>query len=227
VTTCVAPTAARSDTLTSAPGSDQALVWYAGYGSNIDEGRFTFYLTGGRPPGAVREAPGARDPAPPRDQRGVVLPGRMFFGWESPTWGGGISFLDAEADGSAFARAYLVTREQFADIAAQEMHRTPGDDLDLTRVLENQSHTFGPGRYETVHLVGELDHIPMLTFTSSAGAQVPPNAPSGAYLATVVRGLRATHALPNGEIADYLLGCDGMETWAPDEVRRLVAATRP
>ncbi len=204
-----------------------SLVWYAGYGSNIDEGRFARYLTGGRPPGAVRETPGARDPAPPQDQRAVVLPGRMFFGWESPTWGGGISFLDAGADGTAFARAYLITREQLADVAAQEMHRATGEDLDLGQVLEDRSYSYGPGRYETIHLVGQLDDRPMLTFTSSTEEQVSVNAPSGAYLATIVRGLRATHALTDPDIADYLLGCRGMETWAPDEVRRLVAATRP
>lgn len=203
----------------------EPLVWYAGYGSNLDQGRFTRYLTGGRPPGAIRETPGARDTTPPLDQRAVVLPGRMFFGWESPTWGGGISFLDPGTEGTVYARAYLITREQLADVAAQEMHRTPGEGLDLTEVLRNRSHSYGPGRYETIHLVGELDELPVLTL--SATGDIAVNAPSGAYLATVVRGLRATHALPDEELADYLLGCAGMETWAPDEVRRLVAATRP
>ncbi len=140
--------------------------------------------------------------------------------------GGGISFLDAAADGTALARAYLVTREQFADVAAQEMHREPGADLDLVHVLANRSHTYGPGRYETIHLVGELDGAPLLTFTSADTDQAASNAPSGAYLATIVRGLRATHALDDQAATDYLLGCRGMETWAPEEVRRLVAASR-
>ncbi|MDQ6641528.1 MAG: histone deacetylase, partial [Actinomycetota bacterium] len=122
--------------------------------------------------------------------------------------------------------AYLVTREQFADIASQEMHREPGNELDLSQVMENRSHSYGPGRYETIQLVGELEGIPVLTFTLAQTAQVDVNSPGGAYLATVVRGLRATHALPDAEISDYLLGCRGMETWAPDEVRRLVAAVR-
>lgn len=119
--------AARSETLASTPISGPSWLWYAGYGSNIDEDRFTCYLTGGRPPGARRENPGARDPSPPQAQRPVVLPGQMFFGWESATWGGGVAFLDARAEGTALARAYLITGEQFADVAAQEMHRTPGD----------------------------------------------------------------------------------------------------
>lgn len=213
--------------MASAPVPGRSLVWYAGYGSNIDEGRFNRYLTGGRPPGAIRETPGARDSSAPRDQRAVVLPGRMFFGWESPTWGGGIAFLAADAEETAFARAYLLTLAQFSDVAAQEMHREPGEDLDLVDVLANRSHSFGPGRYETVHLVGELDEIPMLTITADSTERVRLNAPSGRYLATLVRGLRATHALADADLADYLLGCRGMETWAPDEVRRLVAATRP
>lgn len=37
------------------------------------------------------------------------------------------------------------------------MRREPGTDLDLTQVLSERRHTYGPGRYETLHLVGELD----------------------------------------------------------------------
>lgn len=201
------------------------LVWYAGYGSNLDPGRFGHYLSGGRPPGARRTTPGARDATPPRESRAVVLPGRMLFGWESPTWGGGISFLDPTGEG-ALATAYLLTAQQFADVAAQEMHRDPGPDLDLTEVLAQGTHHYGPGRYETLRLVGELDGSPMLTFTTDDLEHLPRNAPSGAYLATMVRGLKRAHALDDAVIVDYLLACEGTETWAPDEVRRLVAATR-
>lgn len=70
-------------------------VWYAAYGSNLDRDRFLTYLGGGRPPGATRTYPGARDRRPPANDRPLLLPGALFFAWESPTWGGGIAFYDA------------------------------------------------------------------------------------------------------------------------------------
>lgn len=180
------------------------LLWYAAYGSNLDPDRFSLYLTGGRPDGARRSVPGARDGSPPQEQLPVVLPGAMFFAWTSPTWGGGIAFYDADADDSTYARAYLLTEEQFADVAAQEMHREPGEDLDLAHVMEHRRHAMGPGRYETLHLVGVLDDIPMLTFTAEDPAELEPNPPTDAYLGVVARGLRDTHRLADDTVADHL-----------------------
>ncbi len=54
----------------------------------------------------------------------------------------------------------------------------------------------------------------------------PRNAPSGAYLATLVRGLRDVHGYDDDAVAAYLLACEGTETWAPDELLKLVAGTR-
>jgi len=198
------------------------LVWYASYGSNLAPERFACYLQGGCPPGGKREEPGARDRTPPREERAVILPGVMFFGWESATWGGGVSFLDAHADGSAYARAYLVTHQQFADVAAQEMHRVPGEDLDLAHVLEHRSHSVGPGHYETLHLVGELDGHPMLTFTAEDPEEIRPNAPTAPYLSTIARGLHETHALGPDPIVDYLLTCPGIDGWSTTVLRDVV-----
>ncbi|MBD8868969.1 histone deacetylase [Nocardioides donggukensis] len=187
------------------------LVWYASYGSNLAPERFACYLEGGRPEGAARSCTGARDSTAPRDERAVVLPGSMFFGWESTTWGGGVSFLDARADDVAYARAYLVTEEQFADVAAQEMHREPGEDLDLAHVMEHRSHSVGPGHYETLHLVGELEGVPMLTFTAEQPDAIARNAPTAPYLATIVSGLRETHGLDDDEVSAYLHDRPGMD----------------
>ena len=167
----------------------------------------------------------------------MTLPGRMFFGWESSGWGGAVSFLDltptaddvSTADAAstgAPATAYLLSAGQFADVAAQEMHRDPSADLDLTEVLAHQRHVIGPGRYETLHLVGEVDGVPMLTFTCDDAEHLARNAPSGAYLATLVRGLRDVHGYDDDAVAAYLLACEGTETWAPDELLKLVAGTR-
>jgi hypothetical protein len=200
-------------------------LWYASYGSNLSRDRFLCYLQGGRPPGASRSYPGARDQSAPLDERAIVLPGQVFFGWHSPTWDGGIAFYDTGSPGQALARAYLITEGQFADVAAQEMARPPGADLDLSTVLEERQHTLGQGRYEALHLVGELEEQPVLTFTSPEPAGVDHNAPSAAYLATVARGLRETHGHPDAELVDYLVDCPGVSPhWSREQVAELVAA---
>ena len=179
-------------------------LWYAAYGSNLARDRFLAYLAGGRPAGATRVYPGARDPSPPGDDRPLRLPGRIFFAWESPTWGGGIAFYDADSDGSVLARAYRITAGQFSDLAAQEMRRDPGDDLDLSQVLAERRHTYGPGRYETLHLVGELDDLPVLTFTAPADHGLARNPPAPAYVDTIVRGLVECHGLTDAQARAYV-----------------------
>lgn len=42
-------------------------VWYASYGSNLSSRRFSCYLCGGRPPGAIRTYPGAHDRTAPAE----------------------------------------------------------------------------------------------------------------------------------------------------------------
>jgi hypothetical protein len=196
-------------------------VWYASYGSNLSRDRFLHYLGGGQPEGASRTYPGARDRSAPADDRALTLPGEMFFAWESPTWGGGIAFYDADSAGPTLARAYLVTEQQFADVAAQEMHRRPGEDLDLAHVLEHSRHDLGPGRYEALHLVGELGGLPVLTFTAPDPTALQGNPPVAAYLAMLVAGLREAHGLGDAEIVDYLAGRRGL---GPEWDRRRLTA---
>ena len=199
------------------------MIWYVGYGSNLDRDRFARYLAGGRPPGAARATPGARDSSPPLEERAVTLPGSVFFGHRSLTWGGGVAFLDAEADDAALGRAYLVSDAQFSDIAHQEMHRDPGEDLDLAAVLRDRRHSYGPGRYETLHLVGELEGHPMLTFSAAHHSHVEPHEPAEAYLAMMARGLRQTHGLGPDAVAEYLLARPGIGGWDHEGITSLAA----
>lgn len=197
------------------------MIWYVAYGSNLDAERFGYYLRGGRPPAALRAVSGCRDATPPRDQRAVVVPGEVSFGWRSPTWGGGIAFYDAHADGEVLARGYLLTEQQFADVAAQEMHREPGEDLDLAHVLEHRRHTLGPGRYETLHLLGELDGTPMLTFTADDPGALEPHPPVEEYLGHMARGLYDVHGLSRAEAAAYLAARPGAGRLADDLISAL------
>ena len=53
--------------------SDNRLVWYAVYGSNLRRQRFDCYIAGGRPEGSNTEYPGCRDKTPPKDDRPIAL----------------------------------------------------------------------------------------------------------------------------------------------------------
>lgn len=193
--------------------AESGLVWYVGYGSNLSLDRFGYYLSGGCPPGAARSVPGCRDATPPRESRALWLSGRVVFGWESPTWGGGVAFLDPHADGTVLALAHLITEGQFADVAAQEMHRDPSGDLDLGEVRRHGRHELGPGRYETLHYLGDLDGHAMLTFSAPEPSALPLNAPTAAYLRQMADGLRASHGLGDEEIATYLTERPGAGGW--------------
>jgi len=203
------------------------LLWYAAYGSNMHLARLKAYLDGGRPAGAIRAYPGCRDANPPVRSLPVMLPGRMYFAMESPTWTGGLALYDPDAPGETAARAHLVTLGQFSDIAAQEMHRDPGTDMDLAEVLASGRVMFGPGRYETVVRVGTVDDLPMLTFTASwVHTDIPPAKPAAAYLRHLAAGLRESHGWDVERVAEYLASCPGAAgAWTPAEIVRLVERT--
>lgn len=211
----------------AADGEATPLVWYVSYGSNLRSSRLAYYLAGGTMPGTTHVYPGCRDRRPPRATAPLRLPGSVYFALKSKVWGGGMAFYDPAVPGPAAARAYLLSRQQFVDIAAQEMHREPGGDLDLTALLGAGRAVLGPGRYETVLLVGHWGPVPLLTFTAPWGlADVAPTAPSGAYLDMLAAGLREGNGWPPARIAAYLAGLPGAHgVWRPDEIAgRLTAA---
>lgn len=205
-------------------------VWYAAYGSNLCRARFEFYLTGGQPAGATRTYPGARDRTAPRGQRAITVPGQLYFAWESSTWTGGVAFYDpAVPGGCVAARAYLLTTQQFSDVAVQEMHRPPGADLDVHGLLaRGPCVMLGDGRYETLHQVSSIDGLPVVTFSAPwTVANAPLNPPSPTYLQLIATGLRESHEWSTERITDYLLAAPGVElAWDEPGLTRLLRENR-
>ncbi|MBM7368489.1 histone deacetylase [Gordonia hydrophobica] len=188
-------------------------VWYASYGSNLCAARLACYLEGGRPEGGRRTYPGARDTTPPTRAASLTLPGTIYFAGQSTTWGGGMAFYDHDRHGPTPARAYLVTVEQFADIATQEMDRDPHPDSIVERALrdplvldqDDTVHQCGTGLYSRLLRVGTLDGAPILTFTARhAIDDVPHVAPTQPYLAMIGAGLVESHGWSSDAIASYL-----------------------
>lgn len=126
------------------------------------------------------------------------------------------------------AHAYLLTLSQFSDIAAQEMHREPRRDLDLTEALTRGRARTGPGRYETLVCAGLLDGYPVLTFTSPWSSQdIALNPPSAAYLRHIAAGIVASHGWSPRRTAEYLAGCPGAEGhWTAAAIAALLGDPR-
>ncbi|WUA73872.1 histone deacetylase [Streptomyces longwoodensis] len=200
-------------------------VWYTSYGSNMHLQRLAAYIQGGSPRGASRQYPGCRNPAMPSRSIAVELPGVMYFATESPVWGGGRAFYDPDATGRVLARAHLVTAEQFSDIAAQEMYREPGTNLSLTGVLHSGRAVLGEGRYETLVCAGQLEGLPVLTFTAPWGIDdVPWVPPSLAYVRFLASGLREAEAWDSDAIAEYVAACPGATGhWSVEAIAALIA----
>ncbi len=135
--------------------------------------------------------------------RPFTMTGRLVFAWHSPTWDGAIAFHDPAGGGHVLCTAYLLPPPAFSDVVEQEMWRQPGVDHDLAEVLSNGRQVFGPGRYETLHLAGDLEGRPVVTFSADDLSALEPGEPAPAYVATMARGLRRSHGLADAEIVDY------------------------
>lgn len=205
-------------------------IWYVAYGSNLATTRFRCYLSGGRPTGGSREYVGCRDPSDPTRIEGMKVPGGLAFAGVSRVWHGGMAFYDRAAPGVVAGCAYLVTTEQFADVAAQEMRRPPGGKFthDLTGLLPDVETMVatGPGLYETVVRLGELDGVPMFTITHHDVGSLTLAAPTAVYLRWISLGLRESHGYDDAQIAGYLGRASGIrEVWTESELLTLAAAT--
>nr|PPQ62417.1 histone deacetylase [Streptomyces sp. QL37] len=199
-------------------------VWYTSYGSNTHLDRLACYIKGGQPLGASRVYPGCRDRALPSRSVPVELKGALYFATESAVWAGGRAFYDPECEGRLYARAHLVSASQFADIAAQEMYRAPGADLDLSEVLASGVARLGSGRYETLVCAGQMDGLPVLTFTAPWSAdEVALAPPSSAYVRYLASGLFQAGAWDAATIAAYLAASRGAAgTWTQHAIRDLI-----
>jgi gamma-glutamylcyclotransferase (GGCT)/AIG2-like uncharacterized protein YtfP len=176
------------------PGGDwmQAYAWYVAYGSNLCRERFLLYIEGGPHPVTGGEHVGARDRTPPRADLALTIPHRLLFAQSSRTWeGGGVAFVDPEAgSGAAHGRAWLVTREQLADVLAQEAGCAPPELPDAVLRASKPVDVADPPRwYSCVVPLGMRDGWPMATFTAGDAATFERRPPGAAYRAVVARGL--------------------------------------
>ena len=168
-------------------------IWYVSYGSNMLEERFLTYIEGGcfEDGGSYNEP--CQDTTRPLEKRAIDMPYDMYFGNTSGSWNGcGVSFLDTTKEGHALGVAYLITREQFEHVAAEEnCGRFPN----------------GTGYwYENIRTLGEMDGFEMVTITNDELR--PYNEPCEEYLNTLKRGIKENwNEMSEEDIENYLDSC--------------------
>ena len=166
-------------------------VWYVSYGSNMLKERFMCYIEGGSfEESRYRQA--CSDTTPPLAIRTFEIPYDMYFGNTSGSWEScGVSFLDATKKGHALGVAYLITKEQFEHVAAQE----------------NGGRYPGSGEwYEDFIDLGEMDGFEVKTITNNNLRRY--NNPCRVYLNTLHNGIRQNWpSMSDEKIDDYLKNC--------------------
>lgn len=147
-------------------------VWYVAYGSNMNLERFMYYIKGGYYPLTGVSHAGCQDRSDPLDSYPFRIPYVRYFGLSYTNWGqGGVAFIDPMVRGSTLGRAYLITKQQYLGIKAQE----------------------GP-HYQYDLDLGEFKGHPVITCTSDR--HVPGIAePSPLYRFVYEQGLEQTHEL--------------------------------
>lgn len=208
-------------------------VWYACYGSNLCRERLMIYISGGRLPGGEREYPGARNDAPPSDDRPFTIGHSLYFAHRSSAWnGGGVAFVRVQPspDAATYARLYRITGEQFSDIFGEENRYPDFNRYDWREILTKPSTSLLGNRwYGTILNFGKLNDEPVLTFTwDPRRAAIPYNPPNASYLQRIAAGLSACHGLPHGAIVDYLANREGIRgALAREEVERMLEVDLP
>jgi hypothetical protein len=83
--------------------------------------------------------------------------------------------------------------------------------------------TIGPGRYETVVRLGELDGAPMFTITHHDVGSLRLAAPTARYLHWISVGLQESHGYDGASIARYLVTVPGIRgSWAETDIETLI-----
>ena len=89
--------------------ADTEYVWYACYGSNINNSRFMEYINS------------CTDKTPPLESRPYQFEHPIYFAKSSKRWdNGGVAFLNDTCEGEALGRMYKITKEQYEQIKRKE-----------------------------------------------------------------------------------------------------------
>lgn len=194
--------------------SDTGYIWYVCYGSNLLRERFLYYIKGGTYPVTGKTHRGCVNKTEPKISISYTLPYPMYFGNKSPGWdNGGAAFLDADKKDEAAApgRAYLVTKEQFAEIWDQEGRSWYDHRISLGFDNNGIEFVTFTGKTRRPENPPSKKYLEVIKLGSIETAELPPAARTLFVYGTLMKGERNEHYLHNsvyfndGVLRDYAI----------------------
>ncbi len=195
-------------------------VYYACYGSNINQERFDLYLKGGDHPLGSAHYQGCSNQQPITEILYQEFEGELEFKGSSSTWNGGaVAFFNLEGKSKVHCKLYKLCLSQFIDIWLQENTLNPqefGPELieeKFIKVLANKEifqleflldSTSKFAYYGKLLKLGDNNGIPIFSFTSPNLAKLVENKPDISYLQTIFKGLMGNENLSREEALAYL-----------------------
>ena len=212
----------------------QDLIWYVGYGSNLNIERFNCYIFGGTPKYTYKEHIGSRVKQEPVQQSVMKIPYELYFSKSAKTWENkAVAFIKSKKNTNVetFCIAYLVQKNQFVDIFLQENGINPFDEnlnLNFSILFNKMGFMLPPADknrwYGRIIYLGEHKGIDAVTFTAKwDDNEVTCAAPGSNYLKTIIEGLKNNLELNSYEIVEYLCELCGIkEYFDKTEIETLV-----
>ncbi len=184
-------------------------LWYASYGSNLLEERFSCYISGGTPRGAHRTYPGCTDTSAPIASKPIEINAELYFAKISKTWsGGGAAFIKPEINENVttLGRMHLITVEQFIELMKQEIKFEGELLIDLDKAVKETAFDLKRPEswYNKLLYLGTDEGHPIFTFTNMEFLTDEINPPNEHYLKIIIEGLKETYDLSPNEIEEYL-----------------------
>ncbi len=200
------------------------MLWYAAYGSNVNRERFLEYIRGGTSRFNGVSYPGCRNKQDPVRDYALGINRELYFARMSNAWGGAVAFVRPEASKSqTLGRAYLITEEQFIDVACQENGRRPGDpemELAYDYAQQHPESHFGadptrqtgstPQWYGRILLLGTRESWPVFTMTAEWSGYADVNPPARAYLKCIADGIRQLGRISHKALVEYFISKVGV-----------------
>lgn len=194
-------------------------IWYASYGSNLLEERFSCYISGGRPAGSLRTYTGCTNRNLPAESKPIEIKAELYFAKRSKTWsGGGAAFIRPDHHNLTLGKMYLITAEQFSELVKQEIRFEGKLEPDLALAVKNGFLITQPETwYGKILYLGTEKGLPIFTFTNIDFLETEINAPNEHYLKKIILGLRETYDFTDEQILDYLSSKKGIKGYISEQ----------
>jgi hypothetical protein len=202
------------------------MLWYAAYGSNVNRDRFMEYIAGGTSKFNGARLPGCRRKDAPIRDYALAIQRELYFARMSDAWGGAVAFVQPQPSRSqTLGRAYLISDDQFVDVACQENGRRPGDPEMVFdyRYAEGHDTCFfnraDPSRaagqggqwYGRVIRLGTRESWPIYTLAPEWDGYADINPPSRNYVKCIANGIRQLGRISEKALVEYFLGKVGVK----------------